>query len=164
MPMPKGWKRLDITKEWLHQKYIVEELSIPDLSSLCGYSRTHVRRLLKESGIKIRTKAEGVKTPFSRQKRHGSMTGKMAGSLTPSYKRGYWETNGYLFTKIRGKNRQIHRMTAEKMIGRPLNQNEVVHHKNGITTDNRPENLQVMNRSDHIRMHSKERWQRRENK
>jgi len=160
--MPKGWSRLDITKKWLYQKYVTEGLSIPDISVLCGYSKTHVGRLLKKANIKTRTKAEGVRTPLSRQKRHISMTGKMPGELNPSYKRGYWETNGYLFTRVKGKPCQVHRIIAEKKIGRPLQDNEVVHHINGNKKDNRPENLEVMTRSEHIQLHSNDRWQEKE--
>ena len=36
-----------------------------------------------------------------------------------------------------------HLLIAEKLLGRPLRENEEVHHKNRIKTDNRPENLQV---------------------
>lgn len=42
-----------------------------------------------------------------------------------------------------------HRLVVEKELGRYLNKNECVHHINGIKTDNRPENLQVMKHSEH---------------
>lgn len=36
---------------------------------------------------------------------------------------------------------------------RSLAKDEVVHHKNGNKTDNRPENLEVMTRAQHMRLH-----------
>jgi hypothetical protein len=49
-----------------------------------------------------------------------------------------------------------HRVVAERMIGRCLRKGEHVHHINGIKTDNRPENLQVLTAQAHRKLHSDE--------
>lgn len=47
----------------------------------------------------------------------------------------------------------LHRIVVENNLGRLLNNNEVVHHKNQNKFDNRIENLEVFSLSEHTRLH-----------
>jgi hypothetical protein len=51
------------------------------------------------------------------------------------------------------RQRPEHRMIMERELGRPLTSNEVVHHINGNGLDNRIENLRVMTKKGHCKLH-----------
>lgn len=70
-------------------------------------------------------------------------------------KKGFTIHRGYKLLRRGGKYVAEHRLIAEKEIGRKLRSFEVVHHRNERRSDNRPVNLQVMNRAEHRRLHHK---------
>jgi hypothetical protein len=82
---------------------------------------------------------------------HKNHTWKPVG--TKSYK-----NTGYVYIKIAEPNvwKYEHRWVMEQMLGRELTRNDHVHHLNFDKTDNRPENLVLMTRSEHMSLPSKD--------
>jgi hypothetical protein len=72
-----------------------------------------------------------------------------------------WQEGGYWYFRIDGRNIAFHRWVAEQTLGRPLARDEVVHHVNGDKLDNDPDNVVVLTRAEHQRLHAcrpRSRW------
>lgn len=75
-----------------------------------------------------------------------------------------WPVDGG-YTRIthpNGERQSGHRMVAEHMSGRKVRPTEIVHHVNRVKIDNRPENLEIIDESDHKTEHANEFWSGKE--
>ena len=61
----------------------------------------------------------------------------------------------YKAIKIDGVKHDYHRWLMEQELGRKLDRNEIVHHKNENKLDNDINNLEVLSRSEHAKLHVK---------
>jgi len=71
---------------------------------------------------------------------------------------GGLDPKGYAVTSINGKKRKAHRLAVEAVLGRKLLDSEDVHHDNGRKSDNRLENLVVVDHLEHSIHHNQLRW------
>lgn len=126
------------------------------------------RVLSEETKEKIRA-ARLVNNGMKGKKHSEESRAKMRAAQNPQWARGElainWkggrtiDTDGYVLLyrpdhpAASGNYVFEHRLVAEEMLGRPLRSGEDVHHVNERRDDNRPENLQVMSKSAHVRLH-----------
>lgn len=126
-------------------------ISINVLSKNIGVSRPTISSHLRENNVKIRDiKEASLKKEFH-----------------PKWIGGKRIQNGYVIIfspnhpfamKVGGSKYVLeHRLVMEKHLGRYLLPTEIVHHKNGKKDDNRIENLELTNISNHIGEHNSKR-------
>lgn len=65
---------------------------------------------------------------------------------------------GYRRLMVRGRRVLEHRFIMEVALGRPLKNDEYIHHKDGNRLNNSLDNLEIMSPSEHSKLHNKMRY------
>jgi transposase len=163
-------KDMSVNQVHLADMYLTKMMSITDISKETGIAKSMVRFYLLKQGVKLRTKKEalslvryklgggrrGKTFPMSAETKQKIREARLRYGATRA--KGKHIHNGYIRLSV-GENcgRNQHIVITEQHIGRRLQRGEVVHHINGIKTDNRIENLRLMTNVEHSRLHSLER-------
>ena len=142
-------------KEWLQEQ--LQTKTLVQIAKEIGTTPGNVGDRIKRYKLTFfSTKSEAVKAGLKKKYPNGSF-----GKLSSHWKGGR-RTRGlkgyvtiYTPDHPRANNGAVfeHILVAEEKIGRYLTKDEIVHHINGKKDDNRPKNLEIVLRKDHVHKH-----------
>lgn len=139
-------------KEWLRNEYLVEMKSIKQIAEEINAPHGVVHSSLTHMGIKTRDPKESLAIKYE-QGRFGKNASNWRGGRRLSGgghmqvhqpQHPYCTKSGLVME---------HRLVMEKELGRYLKPDELVHHIDGDKLNNTIENLQVVTRSEHVKIH-----------
>lgn len=160
---PRTWnhRRKNRFPQLQDRNWLMEQMatrSMQDIARELGTSQGNVSDHAKRHGIRSRFHDRSAATVAGLKKRWPNGRG---GTEAANWRGGRIKAGGghiYLYkpdhpnANLKGYVME-HRVVVEEHLGRLLEKEEVVHHRNGIKTDNRIENLEVMTVTEHRREH-----------
>lgn len=167
------------------RKYNTGQFTIKQLAEEAGIAAGKMYYLLRNSGCVFTHKRRKPVSDAERERRSRAYKGRVISEATrravsEANSCNYNGLNGYGHTKRQNCGYilayapkhphahkdgyvMLHTVIMERHIGRYLADNEVIHHINHDKTDNRIENLMLMDKKEHMSMHMKERYAKRRN-
>lgn len=143
-------------------------MSLPTVADRYGVSASAARYHVKKAGV-LRSRADAVRLAASQGRIGAGLRGKTRSfsaehrASISTHRKAWGEANatglsvkpnGYVeYTRGQHKGRAVHVVAMEQRIGRRLNLDEVVHHIDGDRSNNDANNLALMTRSAHTRLH-----------
>lgn len=130
--------------------------SLSEIGRKINLSVVAVKNRIKIAGGALRCRSEAAKIrathPISKNRSRGASHYNWHGGKTRS--QGYAMTLNKSHPSARmGGYVPDHILVIESVIGRHLENGEIVHHVNGDKTDNTPSNLRIVTRAEHVRIH-----------
>lgn len=140
--------------------------SIPQIAARTGIPLSTVRARLLSAGIKLRSRGEALRIreglglhlvgktrTFSEEWKNNISAGRQAWA-DKNAKGTSVNGNGYVqFTRGENKDRSEHDVAMEARLGRRLRPDEVVHHIDRDRENNSENNLALITRAGHMRLH-----------
>jgi hypothetical protein len=135
------------SKEWLYEQYWNKGLSTPKIAKIYKIAQRTLYNWMNKFNIKRRT--------FSDYK--GKTSYQWKGGIRKRDD-GYilkWIPTNSLYAPMKADKKYIlqHRYVMAKHLGRLLDDNEIVHHIDGNKKNNKIQNLKLMTRGEHIKLH-----------
>jgi hypothetical protein len=148
-------------KKWLENQFKTKTMREVATEVGCSYSAVHYMSV--EHGITVPQRRKYHvsvdKSAISKRAYEKKYPNGRHGEQSGNWRGGIRQVGGYVRIYMPNHPNAVqgsvfeHTLIAEKSIGRYIQSDEIVHHINGKKNDNRPENLEVCKRSEHIHKH-----------
>jgi len=147
-------------KEWLNTKYWEQGYDTQEIAEMCDVVKETIRRWLHKHDLGTRDRSEWTKHQWEKDPERAEKQAEVMSEKRRSIHASFFtRRRGYSYAGCGVSDDQVamHRLLAVAEYGLDEVIGKDVHHKNGVPWDNRPENIELLTRSEHQTLHMAER-------